>query len=107
MEGFIHTDDDVRLRYAEHGAGRPVVFIHGWQGAAEQWRSAAQALVGDCRVVTYDQRGHGRSDDAPSGWSVHRLAYDLAQLLDKLAATDTVLVGHSIGCSVICAYLEL
>jgi pimeloyl-ACP methyl ester carboxylesterase len=107
MEGFIHTDDDVRLRYTEHGAGRPVVFVHGWQCAAEQWRAAAQALTGDCRVITYDQRGHARSDDAPSGWTVHRLAHDLGQLLEKLAATDTVLVGHSMGCSVIWAYLEL
>jgi pimeloyl-ACP methyl ester carboxylesterase len=107
MEGFTHTHDHIRLRYTEHGAGRPVVFVHGWQGAAEQWRPAAQALAGDCRVVTYDQRGHGRSDDAASGWTVHRLAHDLAHLLDKLAAAGTVLVGHSMGCSVIWAYLEL
>lgn len=107
MDGFIHTDDDVSLRFTVRGAGRPVVFVHGWQGAAEQWRAAAQALVGDCRTVLYDQRGHGRSHDAPSGWTVHRLAYDLAQLLEQLALTDVVLVGHSMGCSVIWAYLEL
>jgi non-heme chloroperoxidase len=107
MEGFIHTDDGVTLRYTEHGAGQPVVFVHGWQGAAEQWRPAARALADGCRLVTYDQRGHGRSDDAPAGWTVHRLADDLAQLLGKLALTDTVLVGHSMGCSVIWAYLEL
>ena len=107
MEGFVHTDDDVSLRYAERGAGRPVVFVHGWQGAAAQWRSAAHALAGQCRAVTYDQRGHGRSHDARSGWTIHRLAYDLAQLLEQLALTDAVLVGHSMGCSVIWAYLEL
>jgi pimeloyl-ACP methyl ester carboxylesterase len=107
MDGFIHTDDEVSLRYTERGAGRPVVFVHGWHGAAEQWRSAAQALAVDCRTVTYDQRGHGRSHDAPSGWTVHRLAYDLAELLEQLALTDAALVGHSMGCSVIWAYLEL
>jgi len=107
MDGFIHTDDHVSLRYTERGAGRPVVFVHGWQGAAEQWRSAAQVLAGECRTVTYDQRGHGRSHDAPCGWTVHRLAHDLAQLLERLALTDAVLVGHSMGCSVIWAYLEL
>jgi pimeloyl-ACP methyl ester carboxylesterase len=107
MDGFIHTDDEIGLRYTERGAGRPVVFVHGWQGAAEQWRSAAGALTGGCRTVTYDQRGHGRSHDAPSGWTVHRLAYDLAQLLEQLALTGAVLVGHSMGCSVIWAYLEL
>ena len=107
MEGFIHTDDDVRLRYTEHGSGRPVVFVHGWLGAADQWRPAAQALAGECRAVVYDQRGHGRSEDARSGWTIHRLADDLAHLLERLGAIDAVLVGHSMGCSVIWAYLEL
>jgi len=107
MEGFVHTDDHVSLRYTERGGGRPVVFVHGWQGAAEQWRSAAEALACDCRTVTYDQRGHGRSHDAQSGWTIHRLAHDLAQLLEQRALTDAVLVGHSMGCSVIWAYLEL
>jgi non-heme chloroperoxidase len=107
MDGFIHTDDDVSLRYTVRGGGRPVVFVHGWQGAADQWREAAQALAGDRRTVLYDQRGHGRSHDAPSGWTVHRLAYDLGQLLEHLGLSDAVLVGHSMGCSVIWAYLEL
>jgi pimeloyl-ACP methyl ester carboxylesterase len=107
MDGFIHTDDGVSLRYTERGTGRPVVFIHGWQGAAEQWHPAARALADDCRVVSYDQRGHGRSQDARSGWTVHRLADDLAQLLEQLALSDVALVGHSMGCSVIWAYLEL
>jgi non-heme chloroperoxidase len=107
MEGFIHTADDVSLRYTTRGAGQPVVFVHGWLGAAEQWHPSAQALAGQCRAIAYDQRGHGRSDDARSGWTVHRLAHDLAQLLDQLAMTGAVLVGHSMGCSVIWAYLEL
>jgi len=107
MDGFVHTDDGVSLRYSQHGTGRPVVFIHGWQGAAEQWQPAAKALAGDCRVVSYDQRGHGRSQDARWGWTVHRLADDLAHLLEQLALTEVTLVGHSMGCSVIWAYLEL
>jgi non-heme chloroperoxidase len=107
MDGFIHTDDDVSLRYTVRGVGRPVVFVHGWQGAGEQWRQAAQALAGDRRTVLYDQRGHGRSHEARSGWTVHRLAYDLAQLLDHLSLIDVIMVGHSMGCSVIWPYLEL
>ena len=107
MEGFIHTDDDVSLRSTMRGAGRPIVFVHGWPGAAEQWHPAAQALAGQCHPITYDQRGHGRSHEATSGWTVHRLADDLAQLLEQLALTDAVLVGHAMGCSVIGAYLEL
>jgi pimeloyl-ACP methyl ester carboxylesterase len=107
MEGYVHTDDEVTLRSTVHGAVRPVLFVHGWQGAAGQWRPAAEALAGERRAVRCDQRGHGRSHDARSSRTIHRLAYSLAQLLEQLALTDAVLVGHSMGCSVIWAYLEL
>ena len=29
MEGFIHTDDGVSLRYTARGAGQPGVLVHG------------------------------------------------------------------------------
>ena len=108
MDGFIHTDDDVSLRYTVRGAGRPVVFVHGWQGAAEQWRaggaSAGRRLPRRCSMTSGVTVAPMMP---PPGWTVHRLAYDLAQLLEQLALTDAVLVGHSMGCSVIWAYLEL
>jgi pimeloyl-ACP methyl ester carboxylesterase len=107
MEGFVETDDEVKLRYTDDGSGPPVVFVHGWQSSSQVWATSAQALTGVCRVVTYDHRGHGRSGDAQSGWTVHRLARDLEQLLNDLDLSGTTLVGHSMGCSVIWAYMEL
>jgi pimeloyl-ACP methyl ester carboxylesterase len=107
MDRFIHTDDDVSLRYTARG-GRPPGRVRArLAGRGRAMAPAAEAPAGRCRAITYDQRGHGRSHDAPSGWTVHRLAYDLAQLLEHLALTDTILVGHSMGCSVIWAHLEL
>jgi pimeloyl-ACP methyl ester carboxylesterase len=96
----------VRLHYSTLGAGRPVVFLHGWQGSSVQWRPVAEELNG-CLRVLYDHRGHGRSEDSVSGWSVHRLAADLRELLVELELSGVTLVGHSMGCSVIWAYLEL
>jgi pimeloyl-ACP methyl ester carboxylesterase len=107
MDGFVRTDDDIELRYTDEGTGRPVVFVHAWEGCAEQWAPAAMALGTVARVVTYDQRGHGRSHDAACGWTVHRLGRDLDQLLTGLGLVNAILVGHSLGCSVIWAYLEL
>jgi len=107
VEGFVLTDDDVKLRYTDSGCGLPVVLVHGWQTSSQLWRPSAEVLAGVCRVVTYDQRGHGCSDDAQAGWTVHRLARDLDLLLDALDLSGVALVGHSMGCSVIWAYLEL
>jgi pimeloyl-ACP methyl ester carboxylesterase len=107
MEGFVVTDYEVKLRYTDEGSGPLVVFVHGWQSSSQVWGSSARTLQRACRVVTYDHRGHGRSGDAQSGWTVHRLARDLDQLLNGLDLSGTTLVGHSMGCSVIWAYLEL
>src|SRR6478736_2796759 len=103
----ILTADGVYLRYLDQGAGTPVVFVHGWLSCAEHWRPVAGPIAAMARAVTYDHRGHGRSDGAQRGWTVHRLARDLDELLTALGICGAVLVGHSMGCSVIWAYLEL
>ena len=107
VQAEVLTADGVHLRYINQGAGRPVVFVHGWLSCAEHWRPVAAPIAGMARAVTYDQRGHGASDGTEHGWTVHRLARDLDELLAALAISGAVLVGHSMGCSVIWAYLEL
>jgi 3-oxoadipate enol-lactonase len=49
------------------------------------------------RVIRFDQRGHGLSDDAPGAWTVGDLADDLAGLLDALGVRAAVVVGLSVG----------
>jgi non-heme chloroperoxidase len=100
------TNDGVHLRYTDHGTGAPVVFVHAWQGSSQLWSPVAEQLPGYRRVL-YDQRGHGASGDPVAGWHLHRLAMDLHELFDHLALDDVTLIGHSMGCSVIWAYLEL
>ena len=107
VQAEVLTADGVHLRYIDQGAGRPVVFVHGWLSCAEHWHPVAAPIAGMARAVTYDQRGHGASDGTEHGWTVHRLARDLDELLAALAISGAVLVGHSMGCSVIWAYLEL
>ncbi|GAA1201169.1 alpha/beta fold hydrolase [Pseudonocardia alaniniphila] len=106
MNATFTTNDGVRLSYTDHGTGAPVVFVHAWQGSSQLWSPVAEQLAGYRRVL-YDQRGHGASADPEAGWHLHRLAFDLHELLDHLALDDVTLIGHSMGCSVIWAYLEL
>lgn len=58
------------------------------------------------RCIGYDQRGCGRSDQAWNGNDIDCLAGDLASVIDQLQLTDVTLVGHSMGCAVICQYLS-
>ncbi|MGL4745189.1 MAG: alpha/beta hydrolase, partial [Dermatophilaceae bacterium] len=83
-------------------AGRPptVVLVHGFALAVQSWVLQRRALRHNgFRVVTYDQRGHGRSGqpDLPS-CTVDQLARDLDAVLRATCPVGpVVLVGHSMG----------
>jgi pimeloyl-ACP methyl ester carboxylesterase len=102
---FIETPDGQQLFYEDVGAGRPVVFIHGWTLGSAIWRGQLDWLAAHgLRAVAYDRRGHGRSSKPESGYDYDRLADDLACLIDRLDLADVVVVGHSMGSGEVVRY---
>ncbi len=79
----------------------PVVMLHGlvWGNMASFYSSIALKLAAGFRVILYDQRGHGGSSLAHSGFDLESQANDLAAVLAHfgLASTRVDLVGHSMG----------
>jgi 3-oxoadipate enol-lactonase len=61
------------------------------------WDEVAALLPADCRIVAYDQRGHGASDTPPGGWRLADMADDAARLLRGLGAEPVVWIGVSMG----------
>lgn len=89
----------VRLAYDEAGtrapgAGPTVVLTHGALGDRRMWEHQFRAFAERGRVVRYDMRGFGESDDARGEFSRYE---DLLGLLDALGIEQAVLVGNSIG----------
>ncbi|MGL5818456.1 MAG: alpha/beta fold hydrolase [Phycicoccus sp.] len=83
-------------------AGRPptVVLVHGFALTAQSWVLQRRALRhSGFRVVTYDQRGHGRSGRPDlASCTVEQLARDLDAVLRATCPSGPVaLVGHSMG----------
>lgn len=88
----------VSLYYEEHGAGEPVVCIHGTLSSAGLWRDAAAVLGTRARTIVYDRRGFSRSErPEPFVADVHLHADDAAALIDALAAAPAIVVGRSAG----------
>lgn len=88
------------------GQGRPVVFVHGWCIHSDSWEYLLPRLLeGGFRCIVYDQRGCGRSERPYMRYDYALMAADLADLLGTLALREVLLVGHSLGCSVIAEYL--
>jgi pimeloyl-ACP methyl ester carboxylesterase len=103
----VLTSDGVALSYGNVGKGQSLVMVHGWSQTADQFRYQLDAFAARAHVLVYDQRGHGLSARPDHGYRIHRLAMDLRELLESLDVREAILLGHSMGCSVIWAYLEL
>lgn len=96
----------IELHYADHGAGPPVVLIHGYPLSGRAWdRQIPTLLAAGHRVITYDRRGFGNSSQPATGYDYDTFAADLNTLLDTLDLRDAVLVGHSMGTGEVTRYL--
>ncbi|MGI9614741.1 MAG: alpha/beta fold hydrolase [Acidimicrobiales bacterium] len=88
---------ELKIHYDIAGEGSPVVFTAGWRNLGEVWAPTVSSLGGTVRSVTWDLRGHGRSDAAPPGQYGRDYALaDLDRMID-IAGSPAVLVGHSLG----------
>ena len=96
----------IDLYYEDHGAGAPVVLIHGYPLSGRAWDKQLLALLdAGHRVITYDRRGFGKSSQPASGYEYGTFAADLATLMDELELRDATLVGHSMGTGEVTRYL--
>lgn len=74
-----------------------VVLSHALGTDLNMWDALAEKLSAECRVISYDHRGHG-SSDAPAGlYDIAALADDAAQLLRELEAGPVIWIGLSMG----------
>jgi non-heme chloroperoxidase len=98
---------DIEIHYEDHGAGQPVVLIHGYPLSGRAWdRQVPVLLEAGHRVITYDRRGFGQSSQPAVGYDYDTFAADLAALLDHLDLWDAMLVGHSMGTGEVTRFLS-
>jgi pimeloyl-ACP methyl ester carboxylesterase len=77
-----------------------MVFTHGFGRTGESWARQVEALGGDHHVVTWDLRGHGRSDMPSSLYAREDALADLSAVVDTAIGESggpVTLVGHSLG----------
>ena len=98
--GYVERDG-VRSYYEVYGAGEPtVLLLPTWSIMhSRHWKMQIPYLARNCRVVTFDGRGNGRSDrpQDPTAYDEQEFAADALAVLDATATERAMIVGFSLG----------
>jgi pimeloyl-[acyl-carrier protein] methyl ester esterase len=97
----VRLSDGATIETSISGAGRPVVFVHGWAMNGGYFDAQRRDLSGACKVITCDLRAHGGSTSPAALPTVERLAEDLIEIFDHLGLADAICVGWSMGAMVV------
>ena len=105
---LIETRDGTELYVKDWGEGRPVVMIHGWPLSADMWDDQALALAeAGYRVIAYDRRGFGRSEEVWHGYDYDTFSDDLADVMEAAeVGPGAALVAFSMGTGVVARYMS-
>jgi len=87
----------INLYFETHGAGRPLILLHGGLGSGEMFGPILPALTERHQVIAADLQGHGRTADIDRPIDIRLMADDIAALIDHLGLDQPDLVGYSLG----------
>lgn len=82
-------------------AGDLVVLVHGSWGDHQNWAAVVPTLSQSFRVLTYDRRGHSRSERPATQGSVSEDVADLAALVEHYGNSHAHIIGNSFGASIV------
>jgi 3-oxoadipate enol-lactonase len=88
---------ELRTHYHIHGQGEPLLLITGFSGDLYNWKKAIPLLEKSYRVIVFDNRGSGFTEDPGTPFTMETLGDDAAALLDALDIEKAHVMGWSMG----------
>jgi pimeloyl-ACP methyl ester carboxylesterase len=101
---FFYTND-CKLYYTVQGEGTPLVFIHPPVLTHINFKYQMNELSKHFKIITFDIRGHGRSDFSFQPLTYPLIVEDIVQLLDFLGLKKAFIGGYSTGGSIVLEFL--
>ncbi len=87
----------INLYYETHGAGHPMMLLHGGLASSEMFGPILPTLADHHQVIAVDLQGHGRTADIDRPIELGLIADDIAALIDHLGLDRPDVVGYSFG----------
>jgi len=99
---MAYSKDRTPISYEIFGTGEPtLVFVHGWSCDARYWRAQVPVFSKKYRVVVLDLAGHGHSGMTRTKYTMASFGEDVRAVTESTGSHDVILIGHSMGGSVI------
>jgi pimeloyl-ACP methyl ester carboxylesterase len=91
--------DGVAIHYEVSGEGPALLLTHGYSATGAMWAGQVGPFSKRYRLITWDMRGHGRSDypEDPAAYSEEATVADMVALLDLVGAEKAIVGGLSLG----------
>ena len=98
----VPSKDGTPISYEIYGVGEPsLVFVHGWSCDARYWRAQLPHFSKNHRIVVLDLAGHGHSGSTRSQYTMKSFGEDVQAVTEATDSRRIILIGHSMGGSVI------
>ncbi len=99
---LVPSKDGTPVSYEVFGAGETtLVFVHGWSCDARYWRAQMSHFSESHRIVLLDLAGHGHSGMSRSRYTMKTFGEDVRAVTEAIDGRGVILIGHSMGGSVI------
>lgn len=96
-EGYLMTEDGEQIWYESAGTGPDLILNHGLGGNAAVWYQQLPYFSEHRRVITWDQRGFGRSSNRNAQHGPRSAVGDLCAIMDHLEVERADVLGQSMG----------
>jgi pimeloyl-ACP methyl ester carboxylesterase len=97
----IESLNGVELYFEVHGAGEPLLLLHGFSGCSQDWSMLVPQWADHFQLIVPDLRGHGRSSNPAAAFRFSDAAADIIALLDYLGVGAVKALGISGGGNVL------
>ncbi|MBM3120328.1 MAG: alpha/beta fold hydrolase, partial [Chloroflexi bacterium] len=88
---------DINIYYESHGDGEPLLLIQGYGQYSGHWAPLIPSFSREYRVISFDNRGTGRSDKPDIPYTMKMMADDVKRLLDAIGIDSAHVFGVSMG----------